>query len=125
MISIVTKAILMALCLVACVQSQNSSVADLDYLDEPVLLWTSGIGQVGPGNGAFISPDGQLLVLVASDTSIRGINPKTGVELWVNSDAGAVAVGGAFFAEYLNTNTPYVIYAVVYDAELPAAVRYV
>jgi hypothetical protein len=126
--SIIAKFIALVFCLTSAVKSQNTTTSTNtsttgDYLDKPVLLWTKGIGQVESGNGAFISPDGSLLVVVGADTSIRGIDPKTGEELWskFNTDTSAKSFGGAFFSEYLST--PYVMYSVAYNAILDSATR--
>ena len=99
------------------VGSNAQNATGSDYLAEPALAWSAGIGQIGEGNGAFVSPSGDLLAVVGSDATVRGINPKTGKELWIytpDDPQYSNSYGGAFFSTF--ENTPYIIFSLVMNA---------
>jgi hypothetical protein len=104
------------------VGSNAQNATGSDYLAQPTLAWMTGIGQIQEGNGAFISPSGDLLAVVGNDATVRGINPKTGAEIWIHSPENpqyANSYGGAFFSTF--ENTPYLIYSLVTNAFDPTS----
>jgi outer membrane protein assembly factor BamB len=98
-------------CLVALapvvVQSQTTHFSG----DEVQVAWQIFTNAVGKGNGAFLSPRGDALVVVSSNGVVRALNPEDGVALWsFPSTPGATSSSGAFFNT--NADTPYVAYCV-------------
>jgi outer membrane protein assembly factor BamB len=62
-------------------------------------------------NPVFLSPGGNVLVVVSSDGQVRALNPKDGEVLWsYPSTPGATSSSGAFFS--LNGPIPYVAYCI-------------
>jgi len=100
------------------------------YLDEIVEEWShstaatntvSNGGVVEAGNGAFLSPTGDRLVVVRRDGTLQAYHPATGATQWtyapVAAELGAgeddtvECLGGVFFSH--QASTPYIAYAVV------------
>lgn len=52
------------------------------YLDEPVESWRSEFPATGMGNGVFVSPNGDMVVAVASSGLVRAYRPSNGEILW-------------------------------------------
>ena len=102
-------------------------ISNGEYLSAAIPVWTKEVGQISKGNGAFMSPNGKLLIVVAKDAIVVGFEPKTGTELWkYTPEASTIAqsLGGAFFSEY--NQQAYVLFSVVENAIFPEiATRYV
>jgi len=98
------------------------------YLDEIVEEWSRTVtvsngagGVVEDGNGAFLSPTGDTLVVVRRDGTLQAYHPATGATQWtyapVAAELGAgeddtvECLGGVFFSH--QASTPYIAYAVV------------
>jgi hypothetical protein len=80
-------------------------------------LWTQAIGQVDKGNGAFLSPNGRLLVVVSSDATVRSFDPLTGDPGWMFAPPSpelSSSFGGAFFCNHLGES--YILISVVTNA---------
>jgi outer membrane protein assembly factor BamB len=89
------------------VQSQTTHFSG----DEVQVAWQIFTNAVGKGNGAFMSPRGDALVVVSSNGVVRALNPEDGEALWsFPSTPGATSSSGAFFNT--NADTPYVAYCV-------------
>jgi outer membrane protein assembly factor BamB len=73
--------------------------------------WTGSAGPVGVGNGVFLSPNGDVAVVVSSDASATAFNPLDGTELWSYDPPSATAnsTSGAFFC--YSAPTPYLVYS--------------
>jgi hypothetical protein len=99
-----------------------------EYLESALPVWTKEIGQISKGNGAFISPNGKVLVIISKDASAKGFDPITGNELWSYTPNGTStsvvqSYGGAFFSEFASQS--YLLYSVVENAIFPEhATRY-
>jgi hypothetical protein len=82
--------------------------------DQVRIAWTAQAYDVSSGNGVFLSPDGNVLVVVSYDGSVRGFNPRDGAEKWKYSPdvlQDTSSFGGAFFSNY--QGQPYVLYSLV------------
>jgi outer membrane protein assembly factor BamB len=89
------------------VQSQTTHFSG----DEVQMPWQKFTNAVGKGNGVFMSPRGDALVVVSSDTVVRALNPEDGEPLWsFPATPGATTSSGAFFNT--NADTPYVAYCI-------------
>jgi outer membrane protein assembly factor BamB len=79
--------------------------------DQVQVAWQVFTNPVGKGNGAFMSPRGDTLVVVSSNGVVRALNAADGEALWsFPSTPGVTSSSGAFF----NTNAPvpYVAYCI-------------
>ena len=45
-------------------------ISNGEYLSAAIPVWTKEVGQISKGNGAFISPNGKLLIVVAKDATV-------------------------------------------------------
>jgi len=70
------------LCLTLVSSEDEGPIIDIDYALNPRQLWTATASEVGENNGAFISPDGSLVVVTSSDATIRGYDAETGASLF-------------------------------------------
>lgn len=77
--------------------------------------WTATVNPVGEGNGAFMSPDGQTLVVASSDCTLTAYDPSSGMSLWTYTptDAAAQCSGGVFFSYGDGTRADYLVYSTV------------
>jgi outer membrane protein assembly factor BamB len=125
MVSALTKLLALVLSCSVVIRAQNTTtnsttaVASGDYLDGDAVnvTWTATIGQVNKGNGAFMSPSGQVLVLVRQDAVVQAFQPKTGVELWTYTPADpgtSNCFGGATFSSF--DGQEYVLFSVTTNA---------
>jgi outer membrane protein assembly factor BamB len=79
--------------------------------DKVQLAWQVFTNPVGKGNGAFMSPRGDTLVVVSSNGVVRALNPEDGEALWsFPSTPGVTSSSGAFFSP--NAPVPYVAYCI-------------
>lgn len=96
----------------------TSTRAQINYLSPDEIsvstpVWSQFTGGVGAGNGVFISPPGDLAVVVSSDASVRAFDPLLGTIKWSASppDTSSTSTSGAFFS--YEGASPYIIYALV------------
>jgi outer membrane protein assembly factor BamB len=79
--------------------------------DRVQVAWQVSTSPVGKGNGAFLSPRGDVLVAVSSDGLVRALDPQNGEALWTYpSTPGTTSSSGAFFSP--NAPIPYVAYCI-------------
>jgi outer membrane protein assembly factor BamB len=90
----------------------------LEYLDDPVLLWTNftsnNLFGLGEGNGIFMSPDGKMLVSTSVDATVRAFDPLTGTIIWTykpDSVGFPIRCFGGLTFNYQAAN-PYMVYAI-------------
>jgi outer membrane protein assembly factor BamB len=102
--------------------------AQLTYIagDQIMPDWTGSASPVGPGNGAFTSPDGSIVVVTSKDGSAKAFDTTSGTEAWTFTppSATATSTSGVFFSysaanpylcfSYVDSNMTYVS-----DFELP------
>jgi PQQ enzyme repeat len=75
--------------------------------DQVQVAWQVSTSPVGKGNGAFLSPRGDALVVLSSDGQVRALDPEDGELLWsYPSTPGATSSSGVFFSP--NAPIPYV-----------------
>lgn len=93
----------------------GAAAGERQYLNPPEVAWTATGSEAKPGNGLFVSPDGDLLVGSFLDGSLIMYNPETGEKLGsytpdVTSGATIRGFGGVTFA--YTGSTKYLLYAV-------------
>lgn len=116
MVKVVQQLFSVGLCLLA----WSSFAADtplLVYDSTPEEIWRVQFSPIGPGNGAFLSKDEDMLVVVAATGRVRAYDPMTSNVLWTFTpplDPNTVSCkSGVKFVETL-TDT-YLAYAVTQD----------
>ena len=90
------------------------SSGQIKYLpkDKITTAWKEFTGGVDAGNGVFLSPDGNMAVVVSRDAFVRAFDAATGAQMWSFSPTGiSTSTSGAFFS--LNGTTPYIAISVV------------
>jgi WD40 repeat protein len=101
---------ILALLAVAWVGAAN---AQLTYIagDQIMADWTGSASPVGPGNGAFTSPDGSIVVVTSKDGSAKAFDTTSGTEAWTFTppSATATSTSGVFFS-YSAAN-PYLCFS--------------
>lgn len=123
-VNMFVKILYLLLCWCA-ITSYAQSVAN-DYFDrtEVQVTWNASIGQVNPGNGAFMSPSGKVLVVVQKDAIVYAFHPKTGTKLWTYTPADvsiSSAHGGVFFSSYKGQD--YILYSITSNANFPSETK--
>lgn len=79
--------------------------------DELVELWTVSTNAVGVGNGAFMSPRGDLLAVISNDGLIRALNPSNGTRIWsFPPEVGTTSTSGIFFSS--EAAVPYTVHCI-------------
>jgi len=94
--------------------SSTSTVTAQPYMnaDRVTEAWTTTGAPVGEGNGAFMSPDGNTLVVASKDCTLAAYEPTSGAPLWAYTPtAGGECFGGVFFS--YGATRPYLVYSVV------------
>lgn len=102
------------LALLALATAVSTTNAQIEYLDPADItqLWsqfaTDGIDK---GNGVFLSPSGDLAVVVSRNGAVSAFNPATGVPVWSfpTPSATSNSTSGAFF---VSGASPYIAYCV-------------
>jgi hypothetical protein len=89
--------------------------AQINYLSNATLVWQKFSSPVLQGNGVFLSPAGDLAVVVSRDATVRAFDPLTGKVAWVFTPskknlAAVESFSGAFFST--GVTTPYIAYSV-------------
>lgn len=103
-----------ALCLAVLLGMTQGQLLHLDF---PNVTWTTFGGELGVGNGLFLSPDGSLLVGTFLDGSVRFMNPMDGSETAApyfpeSQGVGIRGYGGMTFS--FGNGRDYMVYAVTH-----------
>jgi len=91
-------------------------VSTPDFLSESDLTvaWEATTAAVGPGNGAFMAPDGSALVVLSGDCTVSAYEPAFGTLLWTfppTTTENIECLSGVVFS--YNGIVPYLAYAVL------------
>jgi hypothetical protein len=94
-------------------------------VDQIVPRWTASVAPVGPGNGAFLSPDGAMVVVLSNDASVQAFAIESGAELWTvpAPSATATSTSGIFFSDD-SASYSYLCFSYV-DSETTHVLRFV
>jgi hypothetical protein len=86
----------------------------ITYLDAPVEGWRASFAPMEQGNGVFLSPDGSMVVAIASNCLVRAFGQATGEVRWTSNpppgDGSSSCNGGITFND--NADIPYFTYMV-------------
>ena len=91
--------------------------AQIDYLPQPMVMWSSTVPPFGEGNAVAESPDGSIIVATSSDGTISGLNPSTGFREWFYKPANVPGLplscqSGPAFGDAPGIG-PYIVYGVI------------
>ena len=95
-----------------------SASTDFTYLDSPTEEWRVPFLSVGPRNGVFLSPDAQLLAVVAESGHVLGLDPVSGDELWTHAPLGTNIRSKSGITFNYAGDVPYLVYAVTEESGL-------
>lgn len=116
MMKLISTLLTVALLAITRSSAQNASIT---YLDTYTPLWTATTSPVSNiGNGAFLSPDGTMAVVISSDTTVTAYSISDGTQKWTYKSpvTGAVTYGGVFFC--YTATVPYIVLSFVSSASV-------
>lgn len=95
-----------------------AAVEDIEYLQEPELLWQTQTDVILDGNGVFTSPNDKVTVITQANGNLNAYDTLTGASLWTftppnNNGLATSCQGGAIFST--DGSEDFVVYSVVDD----------